>query len=78
MADDDYLWCRVRNTTVIEGSSPPLAQTTDFYAVGGVAIAHRSVMLQYFACVGLALTTIVHRFLWGVHVCSAFALGEGE
>ena len=44
---------------------------------GGVAIAHRSVILEIFECVGLALTTMVHRFVWGAYVCSAFAPEEG-
>ena len=44
----------------------------------GMAIAHRSVILEPFGCGGLALTKIVHRFVWGAYVCSAFAPEEGE
>ena len=43
----------------------------------GVAIVQRSVILECFGCVGLVLTTIVHRFVGGAYVCSAFAPEEG-
>ena len=34
-----------------------------------MAIAHRSVILECFACVGLVLTTIVHRLVWPWYRC---------
>ena len=43
-----------------------------------MAIAHRSVMLKCFACVGLVLTTIVHRFVWGAYALLLLQRKEGE
>ena len=34
-----------------------------------MAIAHRSVILECFACVGLVLTIIVHRLVWPWYRC---------
>ena len=34
-----------------------------------MAITHRSVILEYFAYVGLVLTTIVHRLVWPWYRC---------
>ena len=34
-----------------------------------MAIAHRSVILEWFACVRLVLTTIVHRLVWPWYRC---------
>ena len=41
-----------------------------------MAIAHRSVIFECFGCVGLVLTTMVHRFVLGC-VCCAFASEQG-
>ena len=34
-----------------------------------MAIAHRSVILECFTCVGLVLITIVHRLVWPWWCC---------
>ena len=39
------------------------------WRAGSVVIAHRSVILECFACVGLVLTTIVHRLVWPWYCC---------
>ena len=49
------------------GSLSPLPRMTTSKEDGGVAITHRSVLLDWFGCVGLVLTTIVHRFVWGAY-----------
>ena len=59
----------MRNTKLIGGPLFLLARTTTSMEDGGAAIAHRLVILECFGCVGLVLTTIVHRFVW-----SAYAL----
>ena len=46
--------------------------------MGDVAIAHRSVILECFACVGLVPTSIVHRFVWGTYALLLFQRKEGE
>ena len=43
-----------------------------------MAIAHRSVILECFACVGLVLTSIVDRFVWGAHALLLLQRKEGE
>jgi len=68
----------VRNTKLIGGTLSLLARTRTSMEDGvGVAIVQRSVILECFGCVGLVLTTIVHRFVGGAYVCSAFAPEEG-
>ena len=39
------------------------------WRVDSVAIAHRSVILECFACVRLVLTIIVHRLVWPWYRC---------
>ena len=39
------------------------------WRMGSVAIAQRSVILECFKCVGLVLTTIVHRLVWPWYRC---------
>ena len=43
-----------------------------------MAIAHRSVILDCFGCVGLVLTTIVHRFVCGAYALLLLQRKEGE
>ena len=66
------------NTKLIGGSSSVLARTPTSTGDGGVAIAHRSVILECFGCVGLVLTTIVHRFVWGAYALPLLQTKEGE
>ena len=45
---------------------------------GSVAIAHRSIILECFGCVGLVLTTIVHRFVWDAYAVLLLRSKEDE